>query len=143
MLAAMFKTTDAQTPEEYIHRLEEPRRSDVRELHELILKTAPDLEPHIASGMLAYGRYHYRTKSGSDGEWFHLGLASIKRYISLYVMATDPSGSGYLAESYKDRLPNADIGRSCVRFKRPADVDQAALTQLIREGAQLTPIGES
>ena len=137
----MFKTTDAQTPDEYIDRLEEPRRSDIRQVHELIRKTAPNLEPHIASGMLAYGPYHYRAKSGSEGDWFRIGLASNKRYISLYVMATDPSGGGYLAESYKDRLPKADIGRSCVRFKRPADVDQEALTQLISEGAEFAPIG--
>ena len=139
----MFKTTDAQSPDEYIERLEEPRRTDIRELHELIRATAPELEPHIASGMLAYGHYHYRSKSGSEGDWFNIGLASNKRYISLYVMATDPKGGGYLAESYKDRLPKADIGRSCVRFKRPTDVDHQALTQLIREGAKFSPIGAS
>ena len=139
----MFKTTSAETPAEYIDMLEEPRRSDIRELHELILREAPALEPHIASGMLAYGRYAYKSKSGSAGEWFHLGLASNKRYISLYVMATDPAGGGYLAESYKDRLPRADIGRSCVRFKRPDDVDRDALTLLIREGAEFSPIGEA
>jgi hypothetical protein len=139
----MFKTTEAQSPDEYIDMLEEPRRSEIRQLHDLIRREAPELEPHIASGMLAYGRYHYKGKSkGSEGEWFHIGLASNKRYISLYVMATDPNGGGYLAESYKDRLPKADIGRSCVRIKRPDDVDMKALTQLIREGAQFSPIGE-
>ena len=139
----MFKTTDAPTPEEYIDRLEEPRRSDIRSLHELITRTAPDLEPHIASGMLAYGRYHYRSKSGSEGDWFHIGLASNKRYISLYVMATDPQGGGYLAESYRDRLPKADIGRSCVRFKRTGDVDTATLVELIEGGAKFSPIGST
>ena len=138
----MFKTTDARSPDEYIDRLEEPRRSDIRELHELIRREAPQLEPHLASGMLAYGRYHYKGKSkGTEGEWFHIGLASNKRYISLYVMATDPAGGGYLAESYKNRLPKADIGKSCVRIKRADDVDRAALAQLIREGAEFSPIG--
>jgi hypothetical protein len=138
----MFKETSAQTPDEYIDRLEEPRRSDVRALHELIRREAPQLEPHIASGMLAYGRYHYKGKSkGAEGEWFHIGLASQKRYISLYVMAADEGG--YLAESYKDRLPKADIGRSCVRIKRLDDVDQEQLRQLIRSGAQWNPIGLS
>ena len=131
------------TPDEYIDRLAEPRRNDVRLVHDLIRKTAPDLEPHIASGMLAYGRYRYRSKSGSEADWFHIGLASNKRYISLYVMAIDPSSGGYLAESFKDRLPKADIGRSCVRFKRPDDVDQQALMQLIYEGAKFSPIGAS
>jgi hypothetical protein len=121
--------------------LDEPRRTEIRRLHELIRKTAPQLEPHLASGMLAYGRYQYRPKRGPGGEWMNIALASNKRYISLYIMATDPRGGRYLAETYKDRLPNADIGKSCVRFKRVDDLDQAALTQLIREGAEFGPIG--
>ena len=130
----MFKTTDATTPDEYIAMLDEPRRSQVQALHELIRANAPELEAHIASGMLAYGRYHYRGKSGREGDWFKIGLANQKRYISLYVMAADPE-RGYLAESYKDRLPKTDIGRSCVRIKRLDDVDLDIVAQLIREAA--------
>ncbi len=138
----MFKETSAKTPEEYIEGLEEPRRSDIRALHELIRREAPHLESHIASGMLAYGRYHYKGKSkGTEGEWFHIGLASNKRYISLYVMAAD--ANGYLAEAYKERLPKADIGRSCVRIKRLDDVDPEALQELISTGAKWDPIGLS
>lgn len=129
----MFKETTATTPEAYLEALDEPRRSDVRALDALIRATAPDLERHLQSGMLAYGRYAYRTKSGRGGEWFTIGLASNKRYISLYVMAAD--GERYLAETYRDRLPKADIGRSCVRFKRLADLDHDTLVELIRTGA--------
>ena len=129
----MFKTTAATTPDEYIEALEEPRRSEVRRLHELIRRAAPDLEPHIQSGMLAYGSYHYRYASGREGDWFPIGLASQKRYISLYVTASD--GTQYLAETYRDRLPKTDIGRSCVRIKKLSDIDLAELESLIREGA--------
>jgi hypothetical protein len=138
-IAAMFKTTTAQTPAEYIDTLEEPRRSDIRELDDLIRRTAPNLEPHLASGMLAYGRYHYKSRT-TEGEWFHIGLASQKRYISLYVMAVE--GEKYVAETYKDRLPKADIGRSCVRIKRLSDVDLDALVELIRKGAEFTPVAQ-
>jgi len=131
----MFKETAATTPEAYLEALEEPRRSEMVALDELIRATAPGLERHLDSGMLAYGRYTYRYASGRTGEWFPIGLASTKRYISLYVMAAD--GERYLAESFRDRLPKADIGRSCVRFKRLADVDRNALAALIREGAKL------
>jgi hypothetical protein len=138
----MFKTTDAESPDEYMDRLEEPRRTDIRQLDALIRKIAPKLEPHLASGMLAYGRYHYKGKSkGTEGEWFHIGLASNKRYISLYVMAADKDG--YLAESYKAKLPKADIGRSCVRFKRLSDLDPTTLKELIAAGAKWDPIGLS
>lgn len=131
----MFKTTTATTPEEYIGALDEPRRSQVRRLHELIRATVAQLEPHIQSGMLAYGTYHYRYASGREGDWFPIGLASNKRYISLYITAADRQ-HGYLAESYRERLPKADIGKSCVRIKRLEDVDLDALAELIARGAQ-------
>lgn len=130
----MFKTTAAATPDEYIEALDEPCRSHVRQLHELIRRAAPQLEPRIASGMIAYGSYHFRYASGREGDWFPIGLASQKRYISLYVTAADPE-QGYLAESYRQRLPKADIGRSCVRIKRPEDVDLAVLAELVQAGA--------
>ncbi len=106
----MFKTTPAETPAEYIDMLEEPRKSDIASSTRMIRKNAPDLEPHIASGMLAYGHYHYKGKT-TEGEWFHIGLASNKRYISL-VRHGRRHEDGYLAESFKERLPKADIGRS-------------------------------
>lgn len=134
----MFKTTDAATPEEYLDRLVEPRRSDVKRVHELIRAAAPALEPHIASGMLAYGSFHYRYASGREGDWFPIGLASNKRYISLYVIAGDAE-HGYLAESYRGRFPKADIGRSCVRFKSVADIDEDALRELIVAGSTFSP----
>jgi Domain of unknown function (DU1801) len=138
----MFKTTSAETPAEYIDTLEEPRKSDIKELDALIRKNAPNLVPHIMSGMLAYGHYHYKSKT-REGEWFNIGLASNKRYISLYVMAGDKETGGYLAETFKDRLPKADIGRSCVRFKRLSDVDQEELVDLIKKGAKLDPVAVS
>ncbi|CAN5855200.1 hypothetical protein BH24CHL6_BH24CHL6_15110 [soil metagenome] len=45
---------------------------------------------------------------------------------------------GYLAESYRDRLPKADIGKSCVRIRRVEDIDLHVMAQLIREGALST-----
>lgn len=66
-----------------------------------------------------------------------IGLTSNKRYISLYVLGV--SGDEYVAERYKDRLPKADIGRSCVRFKHLEDVDANALEDLIQEGARSVP----
>jgi hypothetical protein len=124
----------AATPAQYIAELDEPRRSDVAELDRLIRKTVPKLAPHIAAGMLAYGPFHYRYASGREGDWFRIGVASNKAYISLYACALDQRG--YVAERYRDRLPRASIGKSCVRFKRLADLDRAALRALLKETAR-------
>jgi hypothetical protein len=120
------------TPKEYLAKLKEPRKSDVRALDELIRKTAPELEPFIQIGMLAYGHLKYKYPNGREMDWFRIGLASNASYISLYVSAAD--GKGYLAERFKKTLPKANIGKCCVRFKRLSDLDQAVLAKLIREG---------
>ena len=134
----MFKPTDAKSPTEYIAALEQPRRGEIERLDELIRITAPALgQPEIQSGMLAYGPFHYKYDSGREGDWFLVGLASRKAYISLYVTAA--SAAGYLAESYRDRLPKADIGKSCVRIKRLSDVDMDVIAQLIREAVAAGP----
>ena len=121
------------TPAEYIANLEEPRKIEIASLDKLIRKLAPALEPFIHSGMLGYGRWHYKYASGREGDSFRIGLASNKNYISLYVSCAN--AKGYVAERYKKALPKASIGKSCVRFKRLSDLDQTALAKLIREGA--------
>lgn len=125
-----------ETPEQYIAALPEPRRGQIQQLHDLIRSAAPDLEPHMRSGMIAYGTYHYRYPSGREGDWFVVGLASNKRYISVYISAT--TDDGYLAEQNRHRLPNADIGKSCIRIKTPDDIDLTALADIVSEGARLS-----
>ena len=132
--------SDAATHEEYIEGLDEPRRGEIRALHELIRRTVPELEPTMDFGMLGYGKYHYRYASGREGDWQLVGVASNKNYISLYVTAAAPDG-GYLAESYKEQLPKASIGKSCIRFKRLGDVDQEVLERLLRNVAEAGPPG--
>jgi hypothetical protein len=127
------------TPEEYIAGLEEPRRGEIERLHGLIRETLPGLEPHVASGMLAYGRYRYRYATGREGDASLISLASRKAYISLYVACV--SDGAYLAEGYAERLPNASIGKSCVRFKRVDDVNLETVRELITEAARIGPAG--
>jgi hypothetical protein len=122
------------TPAEYIANLDEPRKSEIAALDKMIRKLAPKLAPFIHAGMLAYGPYHYKYASGREGDWFRIGLASNKNYMSLYICAMD--GKTYVAEKFKKQLPKASIGKSCVRFKRLSDLDEAALAKLIRAGAQ-------
>jgi hypothetical protein len=136
----MFKVTDAKTPEEYIEKIEEPRKSQILQLHQLILKTVPQLKPYIISGMIGYGSYHYKYASGREGDWCIIALASQKNYISVYVCAID--GKEYVAESYKSKLPKSSIGKSCIRFKKIEDIDLEILKEIIKKGETKPKPGE-
>jgi hypothetical protein len=124
----MYGSSTAASPEEYLAALDEPRHSDIARLHERIRQVAPGMRSYIDGGMLAYGRYDYRYASGRTGDWFVLGLASNKAYISLYAPTLN-------LEPYVARLPKANLGRGCIRFKRLDDLDAAVLDEVIRASA--------
>jgi ankyrin repeat protein len=125
---------NVNTPAEYIAAVDDKRRPDIAALDRLIRTHAPELEPVIQAGMLGYGPFHYRYASGREGDACKLGIASNKAAISLYCFASD--ANGYVAERYADRLGKADVGKSCVRFKKLADLDEQALVALIEETAR-------
>jgi Domain of unknown function (DU1801) len=122
------EVADELTPDEYIGGLEESRRADIGRIHERIRRLAPGVRSYVDRGMLAYGRYEYRYASGREGDWFVLGLASNKQYISLYA----PTLS---LESFVARLPKANLGRGCVRFKRVGDVDLSVIDEIVAASA--------
>ena len=130
--------TNAATLDEYIENADEPRRSDLRALHELVRSSVPELKPTMEFGMPGYGTYHYRYASGKEGDWMLIGFANNKQYLSLYVTCVTEDGK-YLAESYQPKLPKASIGRSCIRFKRLSDVDTGVLSTLFRTAAANPP----
>lgn len=131
----MFKET-TETPEEYFASLEEPRKSELLELESLILETDSTLERKIWSGVVGYGQMNFTNAKGEKIPWFLFGLSSRKNYISFYVCSVQEGK--YLAESYKPKLPKADIGRSCIRFRHLDDVDKDTLKLLIKEALAIT-----
>lgn len=131
----MFKTTAAKTPEEYLGMVEESKKKDTQELFDFIKKEMPKDKPYIVSGFIGFRSIHYKSKSGREGDWPLIALAPQKDYISLYVCASD--GKQYVAEKYKEELPKANIGRSCIRFKKLEDIDLKVISKVIKE-AQTT-----
>ena len=127
--------SSAQTPTEYINSIDEPRKADIKKLHNFIRKTVPNLKPHMKFGMLGYGTYHYKYSSGREGDWMIVGLANQKNYISLYACMSD--GKKYIAEKHKKDLPKANIGKSCIRFRKLEDIDLAVIKQLLQETNQI------
>lgn len=135
------KIKQPTTPTQYLAAIpNRERRDDVRALHDLIRETVPQLKPYLGYGYLAYGKYHYRYPSGREGDSCIIGLSNRAAYISLYVCGV--KDGKYVAETYKTKLPKANIGKACVRFKKLADVDLGVLRQLIRDGSR-TMAGET
>jgi hypothetical protein len=128
------------TVEEHIESLPEERAEIVRAVHETVRAAAPELEVKMwDEKFIGYGSYDYRYASGREGEWFPVGLANNKRYVSLYICAADDDG--YLAEQNAERLGKVSVGKSCVTFKRLEDLDLDVVAELSRRAADLVKEG--
>ncbi len=129
------------TPEKYIAAAPEPKRSELAQLDALIRRAAPAFEPFMASAnIIGYGRYHYRYESGREGSSCRIGLSAGQAGISVYVTCADENG--WLAEQWKDRLGKANVGKSCIRFRRLSDIDLDALTKVLSIARKLRAPGE-
>ena len=125
----MHGQSKATDPDAYIAELDDVRRPQIAAIDALIRQAAPELDRRMQSGMIAYGHCSYRYATGRVGEWFLIGLASNKQYISVYI---GPLG----LEPYLERLPKANLGRGCIRVKRAEDLDPEVLTEIVRTVAQ-------
>lgn len=119
----------------FLAALPEDRRPILQAVHDVIRAAAPTLQPTMWNTMIGYGSYHYRYASGREGDWFVVGLANQKRYVSLYLCAT-VDGS-YLAEANAQRLGKVSVGKSCIRFRRLADLDLDVVAELVRTAADV------
>lgn len=71
-----------------------------------------------------------RYATGREVDWFVVGLAGRKNGLALHVMP--PADGSPMPEIMKERFPKGDVGKACVRFKMLADLDEAAVVDLVR-----------
>ena len=76
--------------------------------------------------IVGYGSYTYRYESGHSGDACLTGFAVRGKELVVYVIAESPGQVDLLA-----RLGRHKMGKSCVYFKRLADVDVKVLEALI------------
>lgn len=129
-----------KTPAEYIAAADEAKRADLKALHQLIRTALPDLKTVLVHGMIGYGPYHDKYPSGREGDSARVALASNKTGFSVYVSAVDQKGR-YLAEQAKAKLGKASVGKSCIRFKKLADLEIDALRDVLEQVKTARPFG--
>jgi hypothetical protein len=76
--------------------------------------------------IVGYGSYRYTYASGRTGEAPLAGFAIRGRELVLYITAEGEAQSQLLSRLGKHR-----IGKSCLYFKRLADLDDSVLEQLV------------
>ena len=111
---------------------DEGRREDCRAVVD-IMQSVTKEEPRMwGSSIVGFGRYHYKGKSGREGEWMITGFSPRKGALTLYIFG------GF--EKFSDLMPNLGkykTGGSCLYIKRLADVDVKLLRKLVAQSVKL------
>lgn len=105
----------------------EQRRDDSREVLEFLRKHTKEKSKMWGENIVGFGDYHYKTKSGCEGDWFLVGFSPRKNYLSLYI-------SPYLEEKAEliKNIGKAKTGKSCINVKKLSDLNLKTFEKLVK-----------
>ncbi|ALM48040.1 hypothetical protein AMR72_03510 [Flavobacterium psychrophilum] len=136
--------SSATTPQEYIDSLPEDRKAAIEKLREVISTNLPSgFEECISYGMLGWVIPHAIYAPG-----YHcdpklplpfLSIASQKNFVAVYHMGVYADAALY--DWFVGEFPNhskfkLDMGKSCIRFKKPEAIPYELIGQLV---SKMTP----
>ena len=120
------KQTDASVDAFLNEIADETRRKDCFTLVR-IMKQAARAEPRMwGPNIVGFGTYRYKYASGREGDWPITGFSPRKQALTLYIMSGFARNAALLA-----RLGKHKTGGSCLYIKQLADIDLAALKELV------------
>lgn len=132
---------------EFIASQPEPKRSDMQQLHDLVLRSDPGCKLWFLDGKnsegkvvsnpdIGYGSRPHKYADGTVSEFYQIGLSPNKSGISVYILGIEDKK--YLAETYASSLGKATVTGYCVRFKNLKDINIDVLEAAIRFGLENT-----
>ncbi|HEX9946777.1 MAG TPA: DUF1801 domain-containing protein [Allosphingosinicella sp.] len=129
-------SSKAPTPEAYLSELPPERADLVSRVRDLINANLPDgYVERMSWGMISWEVPVERYPDTHNGQPLaYASLAAQKNYTALYLNCV------YASEERTERLRSAwaatgrklDMGKSCLRFKRPEDIAEDVLAHTIR-----------
>ena len=129
--------------ENYIAGQPEPKRSEIRELNDMILKVKPSCNLWFLDGTneegklvsnpnIGYGSRPHKYADGEIREFYQIGLSANKTGISVYILGI--KDKTYLAQTYGEDLGKASVTGYCIRFKTLKNINTEVLAAAIRFG---------
>src|ERR1700736_5127221 len=114
----------------YITSQSEPKRSDMQELHRIILQVMPACKLWFLDGKNSEGKtvsnpnigYGLQTMKYADGttrEFYQIGLSANTTGISVYILGIEDKK--FLAKTYGKKIGKASVTGYCIKFKSIKD----------------------
>lgn len=133
----------------YIATQPEPKRTDMQDLHGMMLELMPecrlwfldgkDEQGHTVSNPnIGYGLRTIRYADGKTREFYQIGISANTTGISVYILGIEDKK--YLAETYGKKLGKASVTGYCIKFKTLKDINSDILQTAIQHGIEQTSI---
>lgn len=114
---------------DYLNGIEdEQRKTDCFELLELFSKTTSQPAKIWGKDIVGFGSYHYKGKSGREGEWFPLGFSSRKANLTIYMPAGFKDFQDLL-----DKIGKNKTSAGCLYIKSLEVIDIEVLKELAKK----------
>ncbi len=134
-------TIPANSPDEYVAGVDDARRPFFEKLRETVVENLPDgFEERMSYGMIGYVVPHEIYPAGYHCDpKLPIGIAAIaaqKNFLALYHMGiySMPELLTWFVDEFpKHSKSKLDMGKSCIRFKKPAEIPFDLIGQLIRK----------
>ncbi|HEU5165497.1 MAG TPA: DUF1801 domain-containing protein [Chitinophagaceae bacterium] len=134
----------ATTPEQYISEIPEERHKVFNKLRAAIKKNLPKgFKETMGYGMMGYCVPHSLYPAGyhcnSKDPLPFIGIASQKNFIAVYHMGiyADPGLLKWFTAAHAKASPKKlDMGKSCIRYKKPYDIPFEVIGEL---ASKMTP----
>ena len=127
--------SNATTVEEYLTELTPERREAMETMRKLILDNLPPgFEEIMQFGMIGYVIPLERYPDTYNKQALqNVALASQKNYMSIYLMNVygDSETAQWFEEEYRASGKKLNMGKSCVRFKKPEDLPLDLIGQAV------------
>jgi uncharacterized protein YdhG (YjbR/CyaY superfamily) len=134
-------TSKASTVEEYLSQVAPDKQAAMEKLRKIIKKNIPKgFQETMSYGMIGYVVPHKLYPKGyhcspKDPLPF-LNIAAQKNFIALYHMCVYADGALYkwfTTEYSKHTKAKLDMGKSCIRFKKPDDIPYDLIAELAQK----------
>ena len=106
---------------------DEQKRTDCFELLEMMQQITGEEPKMWGASIVGFGSYHYKGKSGREGDWMLTGFSPRKQALTLYMMAGLDVNPALL-----EKLGKYTTGVGCLYIKKLTDVDKKVLAELVR-----------
>lgn len=109
---------------------DEQKRADSKKLKEIFEEISGEPAKMWGKSIVGFGSYHYKYKSGREGEWMVAGFSPRKNALTLYLMSSYEF-KGFEKELAK--LGKHKTSKGCLYLNSLADVDEKILRSIIKK----------